>query len=68
MGTIVKFFIEFVIILFLFFVLDFVWLRGMWDPSSSARDQTSTPWKVRSQSRNHQRSLALFSLVFTKPT
>ena len=54
MGTIFKVFIEFVIILFLFFVLGFVWLKGMWDPSSSARDQTrdqtslSTPRKVRS--------------------
>ena len=35
-------FIEFVTILLLFYVLVF-WPRGMWDLSSSIRDQTSTP-------------------------
>ena len=35
-------FIEFVMILLLFYVLDF-WLQGMWDLSSPTRVQTCTP-------------------------
>ena len=40
--TIFKVFIEFVTILFLFYVLVF-WLRRMWDLSSPTRDQTRAP-------------------------
>ena len=42
MWTIFKVFIEFVRILFLFYVLVF-WPQGIWDPSSLARDWTCTP-------------------------
>ena len=42
MWTIFKVFIEFVGILFLFYVLVFR-LQGIWDPSSLARDWTCTP-------------------------
>ena len=42
MWTIFKVFIEFVIILLLFYVLVF-WPRGMWDLSSLTRDQTHAP-------------------------
>ena len=42
MRTIFKVFIEFVTILLLFCVLTF-WLQGMWDLSSSTRNQTCTP-------------------------
>ena len=41
MWTIVKVFIEFVIILLLLYVLDF-WPGGTWDLSSSTKDQTHT--------------------------
>ena len=43
MWTILKIFIEFVTVLFLFYDLLF-WPRGMWDLSSPTRDQTNTPW------------------------
>ena len=46
-----KIFVEFVTILLLFYVL-FFWLRGMWDLSSSARDQTHTPC-IERRSLNH---------------
>ena len=42
MWTIFKVFIEFVIILFLFYVLVF-WPWGMWDPGSQTRGRTHTP-------------------------
>ena len=42
MWTVFKIFIEFVIILLLFYVLVF-WARGMWDWSSLTRNQTCTP-------------------------
>ena len=51
MWTILKTFIEFVIILLLFYVLDF-WPRGMWDLSSPTRGQAHTPC-IRRWSCNH---------------
>ena len=42
MWTIFKVFIEFVTILFLFYVFVF-WPQGMWDLSSLTRDRTCTP-------------------------
>ena len=49
MWTIFKIFIEFVTILFLFYVLDF-WARGMWDLSSLDQGSNLHPlhWKVKS--------------------
>ena len=52
MWTIFKVFIEFATILILFYVLNFFVPRGMWDLSSSTRDQTHAPCFGR-QSRNH---------------
>ena len=52
MCTIFKVFIEFVLILLLFYVLFcfFFWLRSMWDLCSLTRDQTTVPaLKVKSQ-------------------
>ena len=46
-----KVFIEFVTVLLLLYVLVF-WPRGMWDPSSPARDGTHTPCIGR-QNLNH---------------
>ena len=43
MCIICKGFIEYVTILFLFYVLVF-WLQGMWGLSSLARDRTYTPY------------------------
>ena len=51
MWTILKVFTEFVTVLLLFYVL-VSWPRGMWDPSSSTRDQTHTPC-IERQSLNH---------------
>ena len=50
MWTIFKVFIEFVTILLPLYVLVF-WPRGMWYPTSPARDRTCTPlhWKAKSQ-------------------
>ena len=44
-----KAFVEFVTILFLFYVLVF-WPQGIWELSSPTRDPTHTPqhWKVKS--------------------
>ena len=42
MWTILKVFIEFVIMLFLFYVL-VLWPQGMWDLSFLARDPAHTP-------------------------
>ena len=42
LWTIFKVYIEFCIILLLFYILVFQW-RGMWDLSSQTRDQTCTP-------------------------
>ena len=47
-----KVFIEFVIILLLFYVLVF-WPQGMWDLSSPTRDPTRSP-RTRRRSLNHQ--------------
>ena len=47
-----KVFIEFVIVLLLFYVL-FFWLKSMWDLSTPIRDQTHTPSTGR-RSLNHQ--------------
>ena len=46
-----KFFIEFVTILFLFYVLGFS-PRGMWDLSTPTRDQTATSF-IERQSLSH---------------
>ena len=51
LWNIFKVFIEFITILFLFYVLVF-WPRGMWDLSSSIRDWTHTPCIGR-RSLNH---------------
>ena len=51
MWTTFKVFIEFVTILFLFYVLVF-WPRGMWDLSSPTRDRTHTPCTGR-RNLNH---------------
>ena len=51
MWTIFKVFIEFVTIVFLFYVLVF-WPQGMWDLSSPTRDGTHTPYIGR-QGLNH---------------
>ena len=51
MDPFLKVFIEFVTIVFLFYVLAF-WLWGMWDLSSPTRDWTQTPCTGRS-SLNH---------------
>ena len=51
MWTIFKVFFESVTILSLFYVLVF-WLRGIWDLSSTTRDQTPTPCIGR-QNPNH---------------
>ena len=51
MWAILKVFTEFLTILLLFYVLVF-WLRGMWDLSSMARNQTLIPHTGR-QSLKH---------------
>ena len=51
MWTIFKIFIEFVIILLLFYVF-FSWPQGTWDLSCPTRDQTHTPYIAR-QNLNH---------------
>ena len=55
-----KVFIEFVTILFLFYVLA-LWSRGLWDLSSLTRDQTCTPCVGR-LNLNHQGSSLLWTL------
>ena len=49
MRTMFKAFVEFVTIVFLFYVLVF-WPQGIWELSSPTRDPTHTPqhWKVKS--------------------
>ena len=64
-----KVFIEFVTILFLFYVLA-LWSRGLWDLSSLTRDQTCTPCVGR-LNLNHQGSSLLWtfnSIGFWKGT
>ena len=58
MWTILKFFIEFVTALLLFYVLVF-WLQGMQNRSSLIRDQTCTPCIGR-RSFNHWKTLSTF--------
>ena len=53
MWTILKVFIEFVTVLFLFYVLVFFWPRGLWDLSSLTRDRTRTPC-IGKWSLNHR--------------
>ena len=40
MWTFLQIFIEFVTILFLFYVFDSFWLQSMWDLSSPTKDQS----------------------------
>ena len=67
-GDNFKVFIEFVTILFLFYVLVF-WPQGMWDLCSLMRDRSGTPWN-RMRSLNHwttrkSQALALFFFLMT---
>ena len=66
MWTILKIFIEFVIILLLFYTLDF-WPRGMCDLSSPTRGQTHTPctgrWSCNHWTDRESPSWVLLALV-----
>ena len=59
-----KLFIDFVTVLFLFYVL-VSWLRGMWDLSSLTRDQTCTPchWEAQSYPLDHEGSPFICSFL-----
>ena len=63
--TILTVFIEFVTMLFLFYVSAF-WLQGMWEPSSLTRDWTcpGLHWKVKSQPLDLQESLEMTVLLY----
>ena len=64
MWAIFQVFIEFVTIIFLFYILVF-WLRGMWALRSLTRDQTGNPHFGR-QNLNHWTTREIFHTLFSQ--
>ena len=68
-GPFLKVSIEFVTILFLFYVLVF-WWKGMWDPGFLTREWTGTPctgrWRLNQGTTTHHKSLLMNSSGQTK--